>query len=130
MVVLSLAVYVTGVQEVKSAKGIARMLLFSGSCSGDYFQGVIDPGGVDTQFVDTEGKGTLSARYSLSGTDSTGNPAHLFIENNARFGEETHPCIWTDSPCLAFLETTPLVGHIQKELDHLRITIETIDEMQ
>lgn len=128
MIILNLTILVTGVQEVVSSKGKARMILFGGSCTGDYFQGVIEPGGVDTQYVTADGKGTLSARYCLSGTDRDGKPARIFIENNAFFGEETHPRIWTDSAALAFLENEPLVGHIHSEKDHLRITIETVEK--
>ncbi|MBQ6529183.1 MAG: DUF3237 family protein [Clostridia bacterium] len=127
MTILNISVFVTRVQDVVSPRGTARMILFNGTCSGDYFTGTIDPGGVDTQYLDRNGSGTLSARYSLSGTDRDGRPARIFIENNARTGEETHPRVWTDSPCLAFLETAELIGHIRKEDDHLLITIETDD---
>ncbi len=116
MHILDLAIEVTGVQEVRSTRGTARMILFGGTCSGEYFQGVIEPGGVDTQFLNSDGSGTLSARYTLSGTACDGTSARLFIENNAR------------SPCLAFLETAKLVGHIHSENGHLRITIDTLDD--
>ena len=125
MIILDLTVHVTGVQEVRSPSCTARMILFDGHCSGDYFQGEIEPGGVDTQYLAPDGQGTLSARYMLSGTDCEGKPARIFIENNARTGEETHPTIRTDSACLAFLESAQLVGHIHPMKDHLRITIET-----
>ena len=46
MHILDLAIEVTGVQEVRSPSGTARMILFDGHCSGDYFQGEIEPGGV------------------------------------------------------------------------------------
>ena len=129
MHILDLAIEVTGVQEVRSAHGTARMILFGGTCSGDYFHGVIEPGGVDTQFQNSDGTGTLSARYILSGTACDGTRARIFIENNARMGEETHPRIFTDCPRLAFLETAKLVGHIHSENGRLRITIDTADEM-
>ena len=59
MHILDLAIEVTGVQEVRSTRGTARMILFGGTCSGEYFQGVIEPGGVDTQFLNSDGSGTL-----------------------------------------------------------------------
>ena len=108
MHILDLAIEVTGVQEVRSTRGTARMIL--------------------RQFLNSDGSGTLSARYTLSGTACDGTSARLFIENNARMGEETHPRIFTDSPCLAFLETAKLVGHIHSENGHLRITIDTLDD--
>ena len=125
MVLLRIHVHVTAVQEVVSPGGTARMVLFSGNCDGDYFQGTIEPGGVDTQLAGPDGTGTLSARYMLTGTDREGRSARMFIQNEARFGEETHPRIWTDSPCLAFLESADLIGHIGHEDGHLLITIET-----
>ncbi len=125
MTVLELSVTVTSVREVVSPRGTVRMIHFTGSCAGPYFQGEIEPGGVDTQLPDASGRVTLSARYMLSGTDRDGNPARIFIENNALAGEETHPLIRTDSPCLAFLETAPLTGQIRSEGGCLRITIQT-----
>ena len=82
MIILDLTVHVTGVQEVRSPSGTARMILFDGHCSGDYFQGEIEPGGVDTQYLAPDGQGTLSARYMLSGTDCEGKPARIASANS------------------------------------------------
>lgn len=127
MLVLKLKIDVTGVQEVAGEKQTARMILFGGTAQGDFFHGVIEPGGVDTQLDNRDGTGSLSARYSLRGTDREGNPAHIFIENNGEYGKPTTPRIWTDSPSLRFLETAPLRGHIIQEDGQLTILIETID---
>lgn len=124
MLVLKLNIHVTGKQEVHSPSGTARMILFDGDCEGPYFRGVIEPGGVDTQIIAPDGRGTLSARYSLQGMDREGRPARMFIENNAVLGRETHPRIWTDSPCLQWLETAALRGQIVSGGGKLTILIE------
>lgn len=125
MLALKLHIHVTAVQEVASDSVRVCMALFQGSCEGPYFQGEIAPGGVDTQYVYPDGSGTLSARYMLFGTDAEGNPARLFIENNAVLGEPiTHPRIRTDQPSLRWLETAALTGRITAEQDRLTIRIE------
>lgn len=127
MLIFKLNIHVTGVQEVQSARRTVKMILFDGDCEGDYFTGVIEPGGVDTQIIAQDGTGTLSARYSLHGTDKEGKPARIFIENNAEFGKPTHPRIWTDSECLRWLETAALRGQIKTDDGKLTILIETAD---
>ncbi|MBR6187185.1 MAG: DUF3237 domain-containing protein [Clostridia bacterium] len=127
MLVMKLKINITGVQEVVGAKQTARMILFDGTAESDFFNGVIEPGGVDTQIDNRDGTGTLSARYSLHGTDREGNAARVFIENNAEYGKATNPRVWTDSPALRFLETAPLRGHIMDEDGQLTILIETVE---
>ena len=127
MLIFKLRIDVTGVQEVAGEKQTARMILFGGACEGDFFQGVIEAGGVDTQIDSRDGTGTLSARYMLHGTDRDGNPARVFIENNALFGQVTRPRVLTDSPALRFLESTPLQGRIANENGQLIIYIETVE---
>ena len=125
MLIFRLNIHVTGVQEVCSDKETVRMILFDGDCEGDYFKGVIEPGGVDTQFIRPDGSGTLSARYSLHGTDREGRSARVFIENNAEQGQPTRPRVWTDCESLRWLETTALQGRICAEDGKLTILIET-----
>ena len=127
MLIMKLKIDVTGVQEVAGERQTARMILFGGTAKGDFFQGVIEPGGVDTQYDNRDGTGVLSARYSLRGTDREGNPARVFIENNGAYGQPTTPRIWTDSPALRFLETAPLRGNITNEDGQLTILIETVE---
>ena len=126
MLALKLRIHVLAQQEVASSQALTRMILFDGCCEGPFFHGEIEPGGVDTQTIHADGSGTLSARYMLRGTDSAGNPARLFIENNAQLGEAvTTPRIRADSPSLRGLETASLTGRITSEQGQLVILIET-----
>ena len=52
----------------------------------------------------------MSARYMLTGTDSAGNEAHIYIENNGWFDDKTKsmpfhtvPVFYTDSEVLCSL---------------------------
>ena len=115
--VLTINVEITGVCEVKGNTGEALMIHFGGSANCELFQGMILPGGVDTQKEWYGTPRTLSARYILEGTDVTGNFCHIFIENNGvSEGDQgfasTVPKILTDSKALAFLETAKLTGTI------------------
>lgn len=48
-----------------------------------HFEGTILPGAIDTQIIGSDGKlHTLSARYMVKGTDHTGEPCTIYIENN------------------------------------------------
>lgn len=125
MEVLRVYVNVIGCQEVVSEKETVRMLSFDGTCDGPYFKGTILSGGVDTQRVDSAGKGTLSARYMIEGTDCEGNACRLFIENNAPTGGTTTPVIVTDSPVLKWMETAKLQGRIECPGGQLTIVIES-----
>lgn len=131
MEVLRLFINVTGCQEVVSENRIVRMLSFDGACEGEFLKGTILPGGVDTQKLDKDGCGTLSARYMVQGVDSKGQPCHLFIENNAEVGGEqnfTTPTIVTDSQELKWLEAAQLRGRIETIEGQLTIIIETFPE--
>lgn len=127
MEILRIKVTVDGCHAIDTAPRGVRMLPFSGGCEGPFFQGVILPGGVDTQFDLAPGQGTLSARYMLKGTDDAGKACQLFIDNSAvtRAGSETvtHPRIITDSASLKWLETAALTGRIEDKGDHLEIVI-------
>lgn len=125
MEILRLHINLTEINEVVSDDIIAKMLLFDGTCEGDYFNGSILNGGVDTQMIKKDGSGTLSARYMLKGMDCKGNPCQIFIENNAVLGEsETLPKIITDSKELKWMETADLSGRIMDENGQLLILIE------
>ena len=129
MEVLRVYVNVTGFYEVVSEEATVRMLLFDGTCDGDYFKGRILPGGVDTQKIGSDGLGTLSARYMIEGTDCKNQPCHLFIENNAELGGEqnfTTPKIVTDSKALKWLEQAMLRGRIETIDGQLTIIIEAL----
>ena len=126
MEIFRLYINVTQMHQIVFGDKCVNMLLFDGKCTGDYFQGNILSGGVDTQQVDLNGKGTLSARYMLEGIDKEGNPCKVFIQNDAEIGTEdstTHPQIFTDSECLKWLEQETLTGRILWEQEQLIISI-------
>ncbi len=107
----SIHVKITEACSLKSDHGSVNQILFTGECHAPFFTGVILPGGVDTQISSRDGACLLSARYMLEGTDNTGKPAKIYIENNGDMSK-THPRIITDNESLRWLETTPLQGRI------------------
>lgn len=123
---LHLKVTVLDTQSVIGANKQINMVSFGGSCEGPLFKGNILPGGVDTQAYEKDA-GTISARYMLSGTDYTGKPCRLYIDNRAvvRSGQPTvtQPRIVTDSEALAWLETASLTGTICDDGGGLTIRI-------
>lgn len=128
--ILKIYVEIKETNEVVSENVTVRMLLFSGYCKGEYFNGTILNGGVDTQVINTGNKGTLSARYMLEGYDSENKPCRIFIENNAETGDGapyTNPKIFTDSKNLNWLEQEELVGRIENEEGKIVIIIERRD---
>lgn len=131
MEVLRIFINVTGSNQVSSGKGFFNMVLFDGECVGDYFQGKVLNGGVDTQHYYAEGKGTLSARYMMEGVDKEGKPCKIFVQNEGVHEHgflPTTPRIYTDSEALRWLEDADLVGHLIFEGDKLIISICTKDE--
>jgi len=114
--VLTVNVKITKFDEVKGKSGEACMIHFEGDATGEYFNGIILSGGVDTQ-KEINGTGrNLSARYILEGKDYKDNECHIFIENNGCFDDKgnivTKPIILTDSEALQFLEEKELTGTI------------------
>ena len=83
------------------------MIPFSGRSDGPYFFGSVIGTGVDTQKI-TRGAVRLSARYILEGTDHTGAPCRLFIENQTDEAVGFRPMIVTDSAALAAWEQSVL----------------------
>ncbi len=126
MEIFRIYINVTQMHQIVSESKCVNMLLFDGECTGNYFQGKVLSGGVDTQRVDLDGKGTLSARYMLEGIDREGVSCKLFIENNAETGTEdtiTKPQIITNSESLKWLEKEQLTGRILTENGQLIISI-------
>lgn len=116
--ILKIRIDITEEHELKSRLGTARQVLFTGNCEGKYFNGKILNGGVDTQFFRPDGKGSLSARYMLSGVDNTGKECMMFIDNSGSASSDdntTHPIIYTDSEALNWLENEKLSGRIEVE---------------
>lgn len=96
------------VSEMSCSIGSVKMLPFTGTVEGPLFQGVIMPGGVDTQMTNQCQVRHMSARYLLSGKDRTGAECRIFVENDGWFtnGEKprpfrTVPKFMTDSAELA-----------------------------
>ena len=70
----------------------------------------------------------LSARYMLTGQDSQGQEAHIYVENNGWFPEgapmpfHTVPTFLTDSPALApYLHRNQFEGEVHSLEDGLHI---------
>ena len=107
-----------------------RMIPFSGRATGPLFQGLIAPGAVDTQITNAAEVRHMSARYMLTGTDSAGQSAHIYVENNGWFDNSqpfampfrTVPTFYTDSAALApYLHATRFTGKGAVEADGLHI---------
>ena len=101
---------------LKGPAGEVVMIPFGGTVEGEIFNGVVRPGGVDTQRVNLAGVRHMSARYMLEGEDSAGEKCHIFIENNGWFETQstpfkTVPTFITDSKTLApYLHTNKFRG--------------------
>ena len=70
----------------------------------------------------------MSARYMLTGQDSQGQKAHIYVENNGWFPEgapmpfHTVPTFLTDSPALApYLHRNQFEGEVHSLEDGLHI---------
>ena len=131
MEVLRIKVYLTDNIVTEGGADRAVMLPFTGTCDSPLFKGKILPGAADTQRIGPDGRGTLSARYTLEGVDDQGQPCRLFIDNAAILGKDgigpTRPTIRTDSASLRWLETADLTGRIEHFADHIEIVITAQD---
>lgn len=116
--------------HMKGRNGEVVMIPFAGSVSGDIFTGVVEPCGVDTQVVNAAGVRHMSARYMLTGKDSAGKDAHIYVENNGWFENtekmampfRTVPTFFTDSEVLApYLHCNQFIGEGVNEEDGLHI---------
>lgn len=130
--VLELKIEFNGpVLNMKGEVAEVLMIPFKGSVKGDVFNGIIEPCGVDTQVVNAAGIRHMSARYMLTGKDSNGADAHIYVENNGWFDEtlphdgkkfRTVPTFYTDSAALApYLHSTRFTGEGSVEEDGLHI---------
>ncbi len=116
--ILTINVNLTDIYEVKGKTAEAVMINFGGDAKSEFFEGVILPGGVDTQKEFYPERRTLSARYILEGKDMEGEKCRIFIENNGtadenKFVHETTPRIITDSKALSWMETATLKGTLE-----------------
>lgn len=98
--------------------GTVKMIPFRGTVEGPIFSGIVEPCGVDTQIINQNEVRHMSARYMLTGKDSTGTDCHIYIENNGWFTDgarpvpfKTVPTFITDSKALApYLHRNQFVG--------------------
>ena len=115
--------------HLKGESGEVLMVPFKGSVKSDLFNGIVEPCGVDTQIVNAANVRHMSARYMLTGTDHTGQEAHIYVENNGWFDDltktmpfHTVPTFYTDSKALApYLHCNRFVGEGVDEADGLHI---------
>ena len=115
--------------HLKSENGEVEMIPFKGSVEGELFRGIVEPCGVDTQVVNAAGVRHMSARYMLTGKDSAGKDAHIYVENNGWFEEKyrsmpfhTVPTFYTDSEVLApYLHRRQFEGEGHVKEDGLHI---------
>ena len=115
--------------HLKGENAEVLMIPFKGSVSGEIFNGIVEPCGVDTQIVNAAGVRHMSARYMLTGKDQTGCDTHIYIENNGWFDHngmampfQTVPTFYTDSAVLApYLHTSRFTGEGVMEADGLHI---------
>ena len=95
------------ISEVNTVNGKAKLIPFDGTVESELFCGKILPGGVDVQITNTAGVRHMHACYMFEGTDYTGAPCKLFVDNNAYFMRdcapkpfESTPTMMTDSKAL------------------------------
>lgn len=93
--------------EMNMPDGRVKMIPFGGTVESKLFTGVVLPGAADVQVTDAAGVRHMHAQYMLGGTDHTGAPCHIFVDNNGYFmrGQqprpfETTPTLRTDSAAL------------------------------
>lgn len=109
--------------------GAVKMIPFSGTAQGPIFQGTVEPCGVDTQITNQNEVRHMSARYMLTGQDKTGEPCHIYIENNGWFTDgarpvpfKTVPTFITDSKALApYLHRNQFTGEGLRDENRLCI---------
>ena len=110
-VIMTINVRTFEAQSLESDNSKVVMIPFEAEATGEYFCGKTVENGVDTQ-ITTKNGFSLSARYMLEGTDSSGKKCRVFIENNGTSLENCRPEIHTDSEALAFLEEAELSANI------------------
>ena len=121
--------------QLRGENGEVLMIPFAGSASGEIFNGIVEPCGVDTQRVNAAGVRHMSARYMLTGTDADGNACHIYVENDGWFdgGDvttpfRTVPAFMTDSARLApYLHQNRFVGEGETLSDGLHIRFYEIE---
>ena len=95
------------ISEMVTVNGKVKIIPFDGFVESELFTGKILPGGADVQITNTAGVRHMHACYMFEGTDYTGTPCKIFVDNNGYFMRdcapkpfETTPTIMTDSKAL------------------------------
>ena len=120
------------VSRLKATNGYVMMIPFGGNVESELFTGKILPGGIDIQVENEARIRHMCARYMFEGTDYTGTPCRLFVDNNGYFEPDTHnfnpfrtrPTFMTDSKALApYLEGAHFraEGHIKDDCLHIMV---------
>ena len=96
------------ISTMETKNGMVKIIPFGGSVESDLFCGKVLPGAADIQITNAGGTRHMCARYMFEGTDYTGAPCHLFVDNNGYFERgstprpfEATPTFMTDSEALA-----------------------------
>ncbi len=120
----TLHVYCKDNYEVKGKEKTTNQILFDGKVEGGFFNGIVLPGGVDTQVYNSDGSGTLSARYTLEGVDDCGQKCRIFVQNEAPVGaQRTAPKLITDSKSLSWIEQKECYGTLECLRDEVLIKV-------
>ena len=115
--------------HMEGENGSVTMIPFAGEVDCPLFHGIVEPCGVDTQVANAAHVRHMSARYMLTGKDSAGQDAHIYVENNGWFDDltktmpfHTVPTFYTDSEALApYLHRNQFTGEGVDEEDGLHI---------
>ncbi len=96
------------ISTMEKKGGKVTIIPFGGSVESDLFCGKVLPGAADIQVTNAAGIRHMCARYMFEGTDYTGAPCHLFVDNNGYFERDSKPrpfeacpTFMTDSEALA-----------------------------
>ena len=118
-----------GTVEMTNGLQTVKMIPFRGTVNSEIFRGIVEPCGVDTQVTNAAGVRHMSARYMLTGKDSSGADCHIYVENNGYFtnGERprpfrTVPTFLTDSALLRdYLQQNRFIGEGLRDEEGLHI---------
>lgn len=110
--ILTVNVEIEDSVSVRGESCEVNMISFGGTAKSGYFNGKIIGTGVDTQKI-TGTEALLSARYMLEGSDYTGAPCRIFIENNGADLSHCTPHIVTDSKALSQWESAELSSTVE-----------------
>ncbi len=96
------------ISTMQTKNGMVKIIPFGGSVKSELFSGEVLPGAADIQVTNAAGVRHMCARYMFAGTDCSGSPCHLFVDNNGYFERdhmprpfEACPTFMTDSEALA-----------------------------